>query len=121
MMVREHSNTGHLELMKAWRNIAKENPLFWWWAGYSWPASHQLCYTDEPVDIYQDIDTIHLDNQRCELLRKEKLCFYELINRVEDKLKVISQRFFEINNVKLTMTDQKITDENNYRYNLFNT
>ena len=52
-----------------------------------------------------------------ELLRKEKLCFYELINRVEDKLKVISQRFFEINNVKLTMTDQKITDENNYRYN----
>ena len=73
MMVREHSNTGHLELMKAWRNIAKENPLFWWWAGYSWPASHQLCYTDEPVDIFQDIDSIQLDNQRCELLRKENV------------------------------------------------
>ncbi len=70
IMVREHSNTGHLQLMKAWRNIAKENLLLWRWAWYSWPASHQLCYTDEPVDIFQDVDSIHLDNQRCELLRK---------------------------------------------------
>ena len=70
MMVREHSNTGHLQLMKAWRDIAKENLLLWRWAWYSWPASHQLCYTEEPVNIFQDIDSIHLDNQRCELLRK---------------------------------------------------
>ena len=73
IMVREHSNTGHLELMKAGRNIAKTNPLVWRWAWYSGPASHQLCYTDEPVNIYQDIDSIHLDNQRCELLRKENV------------------------------------------------
>ena len=73
IMVREHSNTWHLELMKAWRNIAKENILIWRWAWYSWPASHQLCYTDEPVDIYANIDSIHLDNQRCELLRKENV------------------------------------------------
>ena len=73
IMVREHSNTWHVELMKAWWNIAKENLAFWWWAWYSWPASHQLCYTDEPVDIYQDVDSIHLDNQRCELLRKENV------------------------------------------------
>ena len=73
IMVREHSNTGHLELMKAWRDIAKENLIFWRWAGYSGPASHQLCYTDEAVDIYQDVDSIHLDNQRCELLRKENV------------------------------------------------
>jgi hypothetical protein len=72
-MVIEHSNTGHLELMKAWRNIAKENLLSWWWAGYSWPASHQLGYTDELVDIFEDIESIHLDNQRCELLRKENV------------------------------------------------
>ena len=70
IMVREHSNTGHLQLMKAWRDIAKENLLLWRWAWYSWPASHQLCYTEEPVDIFQDVDSIHLDNQRCELLRK---------------------------------------------------
>ena len=70
MLIREHSNTWHLQLMKAWRNIAKENLILWRWAGYSWPASHQLCYTDEPVDIFQDVESIHLDNQRCELLRK---------------------------------------------------
>lgn len=70
MLVREHSNTWHLQLMKAWWNIAKENLILWRWAGYSWPASHQLCYTDEPVDIFQDVESIHLDNQRCELLRK---------------------------------------------------
>ncbi len=73
IMVREHSNTGHLQLMKAWWDIAKQNLLFWRWAWYSWPASHQLCYTDEPVDIYEDIDSIQLDNQRCELLRKENV------------------------------------------------
>ena len=70
MLIREHSNTWHLQLMKAWRDIAKENLLLWRWAWYSWPASHQLCYTDEPVDIFQDVESIHLDNQRCELLRK---------------------------------------------------
>ena len=73
IMVREHSNTWHLQLMKAWWNIAKENLFIWRWAWYSWPASHQLCYTDEPVDIYQEINTIHLDNKRCEILRKENI------------------------------------------------
>lgn len=73
IMVREHSNTGHLELMKAWRNISKENLLVWRWAWYSGPASHQLCYTQEPVDIFQEIDSIHLENKRCESLRKENV------------------------------------------------
>lgn len=73
IMIREHSNTWHLELMKAWWNIAKENLFIWRWAWYSWPASHQLCYTDEPVDVYQDIDSIQLDDKRCELLRKENV------------------------------------------------
>ena len=73
IMVREHSNTGHLELIKAWRNIAKENLIFWRWAWYSGPASHQLCYTDEAVDIFVDVDSIQMDNHRCELLRKENV------------------------------------------------
>ena len=73
IMVREHSNTGHLQLMKAWWDIAKQNLILWRWAWYSWPASHQLCYTDKPVDIYEDIDSIHMDNQRCELIRKENI------------------------------------------------
>ena len=73
IMVREHSNTGHLELMKSGRNIAKDNLILWRGAGYSGPASHQLCYTDEPVDIYVDPDSIEMDNQRCELIRKENI------------------------------------------------
>lgn len=73
IMVREHSNTGHLELMKSWRNIAKNNLIIWRWAWYSGPASHQLCYTDEPVNIYEEIDSINMDNKRCELIRKENV------------------------------------------------
>lgn len=70
IMVREHSNTGHLVLMKEWLKLANQNLLFWRWAGYSGPASHQLCFTDEPVNIYEDINSIHLDDSRCEIIRK---------------------------------------------------
>ena len=59
---------------------------------------------------------IKMDNLT-EILKKEKLCFYELINRVEDKLKVFSKRFYEINNIKLSMTDQKLVEENKIKYN----
>ena len=73
IMVREHSNTWHLQLMKAWWDIAKQNIILWRWAWYSWPASHQLCYTEEPVDIYQEIDEIQIEDKRCETLRKENV------------------------------------------------
>ena len=53
-----------------------------------------------------------------EILKREELCFYELINRVEDKLKVFSKRFYEINNIKLSMTDQKLVEENKIKYNI---
>ena len=62
---------------------------------------------------------IKMDNLT-EILKKEKLCFYELINRVEDKLKVFSKRFYEINNIKLSMTDQKLVEENKIKYNIAN-
>ena len=51
-------------------------------------------------------------NDLTDILRKERLSFYEIINRVEQKLKVLSQRFYEINNIKLSMTDQRIVEEN---------
>jgi O-antigen ligase len=41
---REHSNTGHLVLVQEGRNLAKERLLVGRGAGYSGPASHQLCY-----------------------------------------------------------------------------
>ena len=51
-----------------------------------------------------------------DLLNKERFCFYEMINRVEDKLKLLNERFYQINNIKISMTDQKITEENNIKY-----
>ena len=73
IMVREHSNTGHLVLMQAWLNLAKNNLALWRWAWYAWPASHQLCFTDEPIDVYADIESINLDNPRCQTIRKINL------------------------------------------------
>ena len=55
IMVREHSNTGHLELMKAWRNITKENLVLWRGAWYSGPASHQLCYRSSENATIEDV------------------------------------------------------------------
>ena len=55
-------------------------------------------------------------NYLTEIFEKEKPCFYELVHRVEKKLKLYSKRLFEINNVKISMTDMKITDERNTTY-----
>ena len=57
IMVREHSNTWHIVLMKAWWNIAKQNLALWRWWWYSWPASHQLCYNS-------------IDNYRCDIIKE---------------------------------------------------
>ena len=46
-----------------------------------------------------------------ELFNNEKNCFYELIDRVENKLKVFRKRLFEINNIKLSMIDHKINEK----------
>ncbi len=73
IMVREHSNTGHLVLMQAWFNLAKHNLALWRWAWYAWPASHQLCFTDEPVDVYADIESLNLENPRCQTIREINL------------------------------------------------
>ena len=51
-----------------------------------------------------------------ELFNNEKICFYELIDRVENKLKLYRKRLFEINNIKLSMTDQKISEKKSNIY-----
>ena len=51
-----------------------------------------------------------------ELFNNEKNCFYELIDRVENKLKVFRKRLFEINNAKLSMIDQKINEKKSNIY-----
>ena len=51
-----------------------------------------------------------------EIFNSEKNCFYELIDRVENKLKIYRERLYEINNTKLSLTDQKIIEEKNIQY-----
>ena len=59
-----------------------------------------------------------------ELIIKEKKCYYDLIKRVEYKLSLFHERFFNINNTKLLLADhQKSLDNkierinNGYSYN----
>jgi hypothetical protein len=65
---REHSNTGHLVLIVEGRKLAQHNLVFGRGAGYSGPASHQICYTEEAVNIFAT-DISHPD-PRCEQIRK---------------------------------------------------
>lgn len=68
---REHSNTGHIMLIVEGRNLAKNNLITGRGAGYSGPASHQICYTpQEKIDIFADIESISHPNPRCEEIRK---------------------------------------------------
>jgi len=68
---REHSNTGHLVLVIEGRNLAKRNLITGRGAGYSGPASHQICYTPtEKIDIFADIEQITHPDPRCETIRK---------------------------------------------------
>lgn len=42
--VRIYSDVGHMRLLQEGVIIAKNNFMFWWWAWYAGPASHQICY-----------------------------------------------------------------------------
>ena len=61
IMAREYSNTWHIVLMKEWWDIAKQNLTLWRWWGYSWPASHQLCYISPDEEIV---------NTRCKTIKE---------------------------------------------------
>lgn len=54
---RVHSNTGHAVLLKEGWKLTLQHPLVGRWAGYSGPASHQICYHDD-------------HDERCEIIRK---------------------------------------------------
>lgn len=57
IFMREHSNTGHTVLFEEGIKIWMQNPFFWWGAGYSGPASHQLCFRSE-------------ENARCDTIKE---------------------------------------------------
>ena len=65
-------------------------------------------------------------NYLTEILSNEPNCISDLIKRVEDKLRLIHERFFNINNTKLLIADKKenskleerIKEQNDIKYNL---
>ena len=53
-----------------------------------------------------------------EMILKERVVYYELINRIEYKLALFHERFFNINNTKLLLADhQKLIDTKERKYN----
>jgi hypothetical protein len=50
------------------RNLAKKNLITGRGAGYAGPASHQICYTPDSIDIFAT-EITHPD-PRCEEIRK---------------------------------------------------
>lgn len=56
---REHSNTGHLKLLISGIEIGMQNPLVGRGAGYSGPASHQLCLDDDWDPRCETIRTVN--------------------------------------------------------------
>ena len=50
--MRTHSNTWHIVLLEEGIMLWMEKPFAWWWAWYSGPASHQLCYDYEENERY---------------------------------------------------------------------
>ena len=48
-----------------------------------------------------------------EMIIKEKVCYYDLVKRIEDKISLFYERFFNINNMKLFLADHKKLFEQN--------
>ena len=105
------------EIIKKEKNkivLLKENEdlgLLSFYFGYPYLATSIV--SSASAKIYQ-IDNKYLS----EIILKEKICYYDLINRIENKLFLLHDRFFNINNTKLLLADhQKIIDSKRERNN----
>ena len=65
------------------------------------------CVVDSIIAKIYKIDVNYLT----EIFSYEKPSFFDLVYLVEKKLKAFSKRLFEINNAKISLTDQKIIEE----------
>ena len=73
---------------------------------FGYPYFTTSIVSSPTAKIYQ-IDNKYLSD----LILKEKICYNDLINRVEHKLSLFHERFFNINNTKLLLADhQKMLD-----------
>ena len=60
---------------------------------------------------------VKIDNEHLyQILIRSSECMHELELRVHSKINLISNRFFSLNNVKLMLIDNKITREENLKY-----
>lgn len=59
LIIRQHSNVWHTKMLEEWLWIIAQNPVFGRWAGYAWPASHQICYNNPSQDICSKIKDIN--------------------------------------------------------------
>jgi hypothetical protein len=59
LVVRQHSNIWHTKLLIEWVWIIGKNPIWWRWAWYAWPASHQICYQNTSNAICDEIKQIN--------------------------------------------------------------
>ena len=53
-----------------------------------------------------------------QILGNEQSCIYDLIKRINYKLKLYQERIFNINNIKLSIADKEVTDKNNKKMEL---
>ena len=63
IFAREHSNTGHAVLLKEGIKLGMESPFFWRGAGYSGPASHQICFNAKENSRCEKIKEINTEHQ----------------------------------------------------------
>ena len=73
-------------------------------------------YLTSSVVSSQTAKIFKIDNKYLsEILLREKECYRDLVNRIESKLALFHERFFNINNTKLLLADHKNMIENKER------
>ena len=80
---------------------------------YDFPYIADCVVISNTAKIYK-IDFKYLN----EILGNEQNCIYDLIKRINYKLKLYQDRIFNINNIKLSIADKEETDKNNKKMEL---
>ena len=80
---------------------------------YDFPYIADCVVVSSTAKIYK-IDFKYLN----QILGNEQNCIYDLIKRINYKLKLYQQRIFNINNIKLSIADKEETDKNNKKIEL---
>ena len=77
------------------------------------PYFSKCVVTSNTAKIYKiDFKYLH------QIMNNEKFCIYDLIKRINHKLKLFQERFFNINNIKLSIADKDETFKNKQKMEL---